>query len=106
MAEGEKLCSLNRSTENSLAYSDLDQMHAACIGESSVASGTSNRSEISAGSINTSPAAAYLKTAAPVFPCSKLSHHLSDSSLVAVTIKVPVIIHCTHGQMDRGKLKW
>ena len=28
MAEGEKLYSLHQSTETSLAYSDLDQMHA------------------------------------------------------------------------------
>ena len=98
MAEGEKLCSLHRSTENSLAYSDQldDQMHA-CIGESSMASSlassTYDRSDIAADNISTSPAAAFLKTAAPVFPSSKLNYHSLDSSLVAVTIKVPVIIH-------------
>ena len=91
MAEGEKLYSFHRPTENSLAHSHLDQM-GACIGESSVASSTSDQSEIAASSISTSPAAAYLKTVEPVFPSSKLTHS-SDSSLVAVPIKVPVIIH-------------
>ena len=98
MAEGEKFRSLHRSTKNSLAYS-LEQMHAACIGESSsIASSTSDRSEIATGSISSSPASAFLKTAAPVFPSSKLTHHSSDSSLVAGTIKVPVIIHSWHEQ--------
>ena len=101
--EGEKLCILHRFTENSLAYSDLDQMHA-CICESSIASNTSDQPEIAASSINTSPAAAFLKTAVPVFPSSKLSHHSSDSSLVAVTIKVPVIIHSWPDEQRKAQL--
>ena len=94
MVEGEKVCSFHRSTENSLAIG-LHQMQAAYIGESSMASSKSDRSEIAAGSISssTSPASAFLKIAAPVFPSYKLTHHSSDSSLVAVTIKVPIIIH-------------
>ena len=112
MAEGEKLCSLHRSTENSLAYSDqLDDQMDACIGESSVASSlessTSDQSEDQseiADNISTSPAAAFLKTAAPVFPSYKLSHHSSDSSLVAVTIKVPVIIHSWPDEQRKAQL--
>ena len=103
VAEGEKLRSLHLSTESSLAYSDLDQMHA-YIGGSSMASSTSDRSEISAGSISSSPASAFLKTAAPVFPSSKLTHHSSDSSLVAVTIKVPVIIHSWPDEQRKAQL--
>ena len=91
--EGEKLCNLHRFTENSLAYSDLDQMHA-CICESSIAGNTSDQPEIAASSM----------TAVPVFPSSKLSHHSSDSSLVAVTIKVPVIIHSWPDEQRKAQL--
>ena len=80
-------------------------MHA-CICESSIASNTSDQPEIAASSINASPAAAFLKTltAVPVFPSSKLSHHSSDSSLVAVTIKVPVIIHSWPDEQRKAQL--
>ena len=100
----EKLYSLHQCTEDSLAYSDLNQMHA-YIGESSMASSTSDRSKITADSTSTSqPADAFLKTAAPVFPSSKLTHHSSDSSLVAVTIKVPVIIHSWPDEQRKAQL--
>ena len=81
----------------------LDQMHA-YIGESFMASSTSDQSEIATDSISTSPAAAYLKTAAPVFPSSKLTHHSSGSSLVAVTIKVSVIIHSWVDEQRKAQL--
>ena len=100
MMAGEKLC---RSTENSLAYADLVQIHA-CIGKSSIANSTFDRSEIAAGSINSSTAADFIKTAAPVFPSSKLYHHSSDSSLVAVTIKGPVIIHSWPDEQRKAHL--
>ena len=77
----------------------------ACIGESAMASRTSDRSAIAA-SISTLPDA-FLKTVVPVFS-TNLSHHYhhhsSRSELVAITIKVPVIIHSWPDELRKAQL--